>query len=330
MVISQTPLRISFFGGGTDFKDYYELHEGMVVSATIDKFIYIVVKPRCLDDDIVLNYNEYERVQDVNEIKHDIFREVLKITGVTKGIEITSIADVPLQGTGLASSSALTVGLLNALFAYKGIFLNPHELAELACHVEIDLLGEPIGKQDQYAVAFGGLNSYLFKKDQSVEVKSLEIAQEGYRALAQHMHLFHTGIVRKASTVLSDQKSKIERNNAYLGALKDIAERGREHLIKLDINKVGKLLQQSWEEKKKLSDKIHNQEINCIFDFAMEAGAIGGKLLGAGAGGFFLFVCDPTKYRDLAFRLKDYQELSFTFEPQGSRIILNTKMKYAS
>ncbi|MWC28108.1 GHMP family kinase ATP-binding protein [Paenibacillus sp. MMS18-CY102] len=322
MIISQTPLRVSFFGGGTDLRDYYELHSGAVTSVTIDKYVYVTVKRRC-DDDIVLNYAEREQVRNVCDIQHPIFREALQIAGITKGIEITSVADIPSQGSGLGSSSTFTVGLLNALFAYQGQPKNAHELAELACHIEIDRLGEPIGKQDQYAAAFGGFKQYVFQPDGKVDVESLGLSLEQARMLQRNVLMFYTGITRRASAVLGDQKAKTSGNLDHLHALKELSQQGKGSLANCDIPLIGELLDRNWESKKQLSDKIHNEEINRIYDLGKLAGAYGGKLLGAGGGGFFLFVCPPDKQQAVRKALKDYKELPVAFDAYGSRIILN-------
>jgi D-glycero-alpha-D-manno-heptose-7-phosphate kinase len=327
VIISQTPLRVSFFGGGTDFKDFYQKNGGAVLSATIDKFVYIIVTPR-YDDDIVLNYSDRERVQEVDQIKHNIFREALKLAKINEGIEITSIADIPSEGSGLGSSSSFTVGLLNALFAYQGDFKNPLELAELACTLEIDILGAPIGKQDQYAAAFGGFKEYYFNKDGTVTAKNINLSNRDHNALNGNSIMFYTGITRKAAMILQDQKEKIDTNTCTLDALKELAVTGENYLVNLDVKMLGELLDVNWEAKKQLSNKIHNPEIDHIYSLAKQAGVYGGKLLGAGGGGFFLFLCPPENQQRLKESLKDYKELPFAFERFGSRIILNINSDY--
>jgi D-glycero-alpha-D-manno-heptose-7-phosphate kinase len=324
MIISQTPIRVSFFGGGTDFKDYYEKYSGAVISTTIDKYIYIIVNSRC-DNDIVINYFDRERVQNVSEIKHDIFREALRITQITKGIEITCITDIPSGGSGLGSSSSLTVGLLNALYAYQGEVKNPYDLAEIACHIEIDILGAPIGKQDQYAAAFGGFKEYRFNVDGTIDTRKVNIGDKNYHELDMCTLLFYTGITRKASSVLDDQKAKIGNNTGTLNTLKEIVSLGKKHLVDLNLKEIGRLLNSNWENKKMLSNKIYNDEINNIYNIGQQAGAYGGKLLGAGGGGFFLFICPPENQKALRKALQYYNELLFTFERYGSRIILSVK-----
>jgi len=323
LIISQTPLRVSFFGGGTDLADYYKKSGGAVLSVAIDKYIYIIVNSR-YDNKIILNYSEREKVDSVDEINHNIFREGLKITGITQGIEITSIADIPSEGSGLGSSSSFTVGLLNALFAYKGEFKNSYEIADLACKIEIDILHEPIGKQDQYAAAFGGFKIYEFNKDDTVTVKNLDLSSRDYNNLNLNSIMFYTGITRKAASVLSDQKENIPEKSDVLDRLKELVYTGENCFTKLDIKTIGILLDINWEEKKKLSNKIENEEINNIYNQAKMAGIFGGKLLGAGGGGFFLFLCPPENQQKLKTVLRHYHELPFSYEKFGSRIILNT------
>ncbi|GKX67363.1 GHMP kinase [Inconstantimicrobium mannanitabidum] len=323
MIISKTPLRVSFFGGGTDIKDYYSKCGGAVFSATIDKYIYVIVKSR-YDNKIVLNYFKHEEVDDINKIEHEIIKEALKITGITKGIEITSMSDIPSEGSGLGSSSSFTVGLLNALFAYKGECKSQDDLAKLACSIEIDILGEPIGKQDQYAAAFGGFKKYFFSKDDTVEVEDANISNEIYKILNMHTMMFYTGITRRASSVLSDQKKNINSEINTLNRLKEFALNCQQDFMNPDICKIGAMLDVSWQEKKKLSKKIHNDEINSMYDIAKKAGAYGGKLLGAGGGGFFLFLCPLEKQQKVRKALKQYKELPVTYDKYGSRIILNS------
>lgn len=318
MIISRTPLRISFFGGGTDVRGYYKKHTGAVISTTIDKYIYIIVKSRYNDDKIVLNHFEKEEVNSLNEIKHGIIRECLKLTGITKGIEITSMTDLPVRGTGLGSSSAFSVGLLNALFTYKGRAIEPGELAELASYIEIDILKEPIGKQDQYAAAFGGLKEYSFCPDETVKIEEINIREEDYQILAQHMILFHTGIERKTSSILSDQNSRIQNNLEDLHALKLVVEQSKSAFEKLSIQEIGDFLSYSWERKKKLSKKIQHLIIEKMYENGMKAGAYGGKLLGAGGGGYLLFLCHPNKKNAIRCALVGHQELPIRLDKTGT------------
>nr|ABH02998.1 HddA [Spirochaeta aurantia] len=293
MIISQTPLRVSFFGGGTDIAEFYQQHGGLVLSSTIDKFVYIIVKAR-YDDRIVLNYSEREVVDSVDDIRHNIFRETLRLVGITGGLEITSIADIPSQGSGLGSSSSFTVGLVNALYAFLGDQKGPREIAEIACRIEIEILKEPIGKQDQYAAAFGGFRSYRFLPTGEVEVKSLAVRDNEKLALEGVCRMFFTGITRKASAVLSDQLKNLSSREAELLAIKQIAETSAHVLERGDARGLGELLDQSWQEKRRISSKISSPEIDGIYSRAMEAGALRGKAPGCRGGGVLL-LCSPQR-----------------------------------
>lgn len=324
MIISQTPLRVSFLGGGTDIADYYRQYGGAVVSTTIDKYIYIMVKSR-YDDYLVLNYSDKETVKNPGEVKHRIIREALKLSGIESALEITCVADIPSSGSGLGSSSAFTVGLLNALFAYKGQFMNQAELAEMACHIEIQRLQEPIGKQDQYATAFGGFRFYEFRPDGSVKNKKIPVDYQTGQNLNKLSLLFFTGQVRKAATILKDQKKNTPRNLQNLHRLKELAETGQQYLAAGNLRELGRLLDANWDLKKGLSRHINNAETDNIYRLAKKNGAWGGKLLGAGGGGFLFFLCPLEKQNVLRAALRSYYELPFQYDPYGSRIILNIK-----
>ena len=324
MIISQTPLRISLFGGGTDLRGYYEQHGGAVVSCTIDKYIFVIVKSR-YDDQIVLNYSERERVDSIDEIAHPLIREALRRSGIRRSVEITSIADIPSQGSGLGSSSSFSVGLFNALYAFKGEPKNPRELAELACNLEIEELQAPIGKQDQYAAAFGGMKMYLFNRDGTVEVEDAGMAPRKLQQFGYYSNLFFTGNYRKASEVLQDQKENIVANSAHLGRIKQIALEAREPVEGADIRRIGALLDEQWQLKRQLSGKMENDGIREMYEAGMTGGAFGGKLLGAGGGGYFLFIASLENKERLRSALARYRELPISYDPLGSRIILNIK-----
>lgn len=320
MIISKTPLRISFFGGGTDLKEYYSKELGVVASTSIDKYIYITVNKR-FDDSIRVSYSKTEIVDNVDMIEHPIVRQALKLVGIEKGIEITSIADIPAK-TGLGSSSTFTVGLLNALYAYKGVCVNAETLARQACEIEIDILKEPIGKQDQYAAAYGGLNTIQFNNDETVFVNPIICSKETKKFLNDNLLLFYTGITRSASGVLKEQKKNTEAKIKNLNSMKGFVDDFKNILIKgKDISQVGKLLDQSWKLKKDISGKISNEFIDLNYNLGLENGAIGGKVLGAGGGGFILFYCEPHNQKKLITSLSDLQLVDFKFEPQGSKII---------
>ena len=322
MIITRTPFRVSFFGGGTDLSAFYEEHGGAVLSTTIDKYMYIILKPR-YDDLIVLNYSEKEIVDKVDAIRHNIYREALKFTGVTKGVEITSIADIPSKGSGLGSSSAFTVGLLNALYTYKGDVRGPAQLAEDACSIEIEVLGEPIGKQDQYAAAFGGLKRYIFRKDGGVDIESVNVPQSALLTVQSSCLLFFTGITRKASDVLSDQRGRIKDTTSSLRTLRDLALSMGESFVAGDCRSIGEKLDENWKEKRKLSSRVSTPQIDSLYQVGIEAGAFGGKLLGAGGGGFLLFVCPPDRREDVRSALSGLRELPLAFTRYGSQVIFS-------
>lgn len=322
MIISQTPLRISFFGGGTDLSDFYTKYNGMVLSSTIDKYIYVIVKSR-YDNNIILNYSKKEECNCVDEIEHPIIRECLRLVGIENSIEITSIADIPSSGSGLGSSSSFTVGLLNALYTYIGQSKNSIELAELACKIEIDILGEPIGKQDQYAAAVGGFKQYIFNNDHSVDIKDLNVSSSLYHQLNLSTVLIYTGITRKTGSILKEQNKNTTANIESLLKLVDYVKKGKEYFSLKDIKSIGELLDDNWKEKQKLAKSINTPEISSLYDTAKECGIWGGKLLGAGGGGFFLFMCSFDNQNRLREELSDYQELPFSFDPYGTRIIMN-------
>jgi D-glycero-alpha-D-manno-heptose-7-phosphate kinase len=322
MVITRTPLRVSFFGGGTDLAEFYTEHGGAVLSTTIDKYIYIIVKER-FDDLIVLNYSEREKVERVEDIRHNIFREALRLAGVRRGVEITSIGDIPSSGSGLGSSSSFTVGLLNALFAYTGETRSPRDLAEAACAIEIGILKEPIGKQDQYAASFGGLRRYRFARDGKVEAEPIVVGYDAFLTLQRACLLYYTNVTRKASSVLSDQRSRIPSTTDSLLRLAGLAEGMDAAFEAGDIQTIGQRLHENWEEKKKLSVKVSNGEIDAIYERGLAAGAIGGKLLGAGGGGFFLFLCPPERQGALRSAMCGLRELPISFTRHGSKVIMD-------
>lgn len=320
MIISRTPFRISFVGGGTDLRDFYSRGCGAVISSTINKYMYITVNKR-FDHTIRASYSCTEIVDHVDELKHPIIREALKLTGVEQGIEITSIADIPAQ-TGLGSSSAFTVGLLNALYAYKGVFRSAEELAEEACHIEIDILGEPIGKQDQYAVAFGGINHIQFNADETVFVNPVICHREVKNELKENLLLFYTGQTRQAASVLSEQKNNIEKRMDTLNLMREMVEDFRSKILEgTRLTDIGVLLHDGWKYKKQMAGGISNNDIDHCYQLARENGALGGKILGAGGGGFLLFFCERHNRQRVRAALNKLREIPFDLEPQGSKII---------
>ncbi len=322
MLISQTPLRISFAGGGTDLKTFYSHEDGEVTSSAIDKYIFVIIKER-FDDLIYVNYSRKEIVSSVDEIQHSLVRECMKATGVTEGVEITVLADVPSEGSGLGSSSSLTVGLLNALYAFNGDQVSAEILAQQACHIEIDILGNPIGKQDQYIAAYGGIKFFKFKWDETVEVQSIWLRSELYRLFGSNLLLFYTGQTRSANHILNQQQNTTQAKLDVLQRIKRHANLVRSALESGEIDMVGDILKETWEEKKRVVDGISNSKIDVMYQKAIQAGAVGGKICGAGAGGFLLIYVPRELQNKVRKALSAYRELPFFLEPHGSKIIFN-------
>lgn len=322
MVISQTPLRISLCGGGTDFKEYYSQNGGFIVSTAIDKYIFVIVKER-FDDLIYVNYTKKEIVHSVDEIQHELVREALKISGLKNGIEITMLADVPSEGSGLGSSSSLTVGLLNAFYNFRGIQVTAEQLAREACEIEIDILKKPIGKQDQYIAAYGGLRTFSFNSDHSVKTESLELPNNLKRKLGANLLLFYTNITRKSSSVLTEQKNNIKGKIQYHDEIKTLAKTLSDNLRNGNVDITGNILAKNWELKKNLSTNISNNQIDIMYSNAIKAGAEGGKISGAGGGGFLLLYCKRENHDRIREQMKNYREMPFMLEPHGSKIIFN-------
>lgn len=324
LIISRTPLRASFVGGGSDLKAYYAHQPGAVVSTTINKFIYIVVDKYYDSKKYRLGYSRVEEVDNVKDVKNEILRECLRITNTPKGVVIMVHADLPSKGSGLGSSSAFTVGVLNALYAYQGKYKAPEELAKEACQIEIDILGAPIGKQDQYAAAFGGFKYIQFNTDDSVYVEPIIMSKQIKMQLERSLVMFHTGIWRKSNTILSDQKSKMESDetkNKIMSKMVAYTDDFKKALSKGDLNLIGQLLHENWMLKQKMSKKIANSQIQDWYSRALKAGALGGKLLGAGGGGHLLFLCKESEQEKLRRALKDLREVPFKFDNDGTKII---------
>lgn len=322
MIITKTPFRASFAGGGTDLPAFYTKEDGMVVSMAINSFVYLAVH-RFFEKRIVLKYSETESVEQVDQIKHGLIRECLKIVGVDEPLEITSFADIPSKGSGLGSSSAFAVGLISALQALKGLPVSPEQSAQLACEVEIGRLGEPIGKQDQYASAYGGMNAITFRADGTVGVEPIVLADEARRHMEEHLVMFYTGLVRSASEILVEQKKATESDDAKFALLSDmkgLAVTLKDALQKGDVDQLGPLMHEGWLMKKGLAAKISLPEIDGAYEAALAAGATGGKLLGAGGGGFLLFYCPPSKRTELIRRLTPLRVVPIRMELRGSRV----------
>lgn len=323
MIISRTPFRISFAGGGTDLKKFYREDYGAVVSTTINKYMYITVNSLSTfyNHKIRISYSKTEIIDNVDEIQHPVVREALKLVGIDRGIEITSIADIP-AGTGMGSSSSFTVGLLNALYAFQGKSVSPEQLAQEACKIEINLLKEPIGKQDQYAVAYGGLNYIQFNSSEDVFVNPLVLSREIKDKFNNHLMMFYTGITRKANSILKRQNKNIDSKKQDLKKMRELAIEIRKVLDGgEELGRVGEILHQGWLLKKELTSGISNDLIDGYYNKALEAGALGGKVLGAGGGGFILLYVSPQKQQKVREALGGLKELFFKFEYQGSTII---------
>lgn len=322
MIIARTPLRISFAGGGSDFAEYYAKRPGFVVSSAIDKYVYITVN-RKFDDLISVSYSKTELVESVDELEHNIIRESLKIVGVEKGINIAYTADLPSRtiGTGLGSSSSLAACVLNALYAYVGCYRTAEQLARDACRVEIECLKQPIGKQDQYIAAYGGVMGIQFNADETVSVDPIICRTEIRNVLQNRMLLFFTGMDRVSSDILSEQKHNMPNNLQHLDRMVAIAREMKQVLAESDLGNVGHLLHESWVLKKQLASRISNDRVDEYYARARKAGAIGGKLCGAGGGGFLLLYCEENAHAAVRRALQDLKEMPFEFEPQGSKII---------
>lgn len=320
MIITRTPFRISFAGGGSDLESYYSHQPGAVLSVAIDKYMYISVMER-FGGTFRISYSKTELVDTVEGIAHPIVRECLRKLRVQKGLEIASMANLPAE-SGMGSSSSFTVGLLHALHALSGNVVTAQRLADEACHVEIDLLKEPIGKQDQYIAAYGGLQLIRFCSDGHVCVDPVICSSETRRELNRRLILFHVGGTRAAREILAQQKANIPDRLSALGRLCEIAFNLRDVLtLGRDLNEFGHLLHQSWEIKRTLADSITNVRVDELYDRGRRAGALGGKLLGAGGGGFLLFFCEPHLQDRLRDALSDLPECPFSLEPEGTKVI---------
>lgn len=324
MIITQTPLRISFAGGGTDFKGYYEKDGGAVISSAIDKYIYVVIKER-FDSKIRVGYTRTEMVDEVSQIEHELVRECMLLTGITGGVEIATMADIPSAGSGLGSSSTVTVGLLHAMHAYQGRLVTAEMLAQQACQIEIDILGKPIGKQDQYIAAYGGLRRFEFCTDGTVGTRLVDLLEEKRRRFGECLMLFYTGITRKADTILSEQKANIEDKREFLDRMKLQVPEVETALTDGNLNKVGRLMQAGWELKKQMAGRISSVEIDALYESALDAGATGGKIAGAGGGGFLLLYCPPDRQSSVREVLTDMKELPFSLERDGTKVIFNAR-----
>jgi len=326
MIIARSPLRISLGGGGTDVPSYYEEHEGFLLAAAIDKYVYVTVM-RPFTEGIYLKYSEIEHVKDITDVKHPIIREALSILSLkTPQVEITTLADIP-SGTGLGSSGSFTTALLKGLYSHYRKNIHPQQLAELACQIEIEKLREPIGKQDQYIAAYGGITEFTFHKDGTVSSSPLDLSMQTVHDLEDNLVLFFTGISRSAGSILRDQveKSKVKDSSMIenLHFTKNLGLRSKAALLNNDTYKFGELMHEHWEHKKSRSRGMSNEFIDHAYNKALQAGAVGGKLVGAGGGGFLMFyTTDKEGLRHTMAEL-GLEEVRFQFDFEGTKVILS-------
>lgn len=323
MIISRAPFRVSFAGGGSDMPSFYEKHGGCVLSTTIKKYVYLTIHPAFNRDDISLKYSKTENVHSYKEIEHRIFHQAFRRFDIS-GVEIASMADVT-AGTGLGSSSTFTVALLKLLYTYEHKYVSQYHIAKEACEIEINDLGNPIGKQDQFAAAFGGLKFYEFMPNGFVKCEPIIMKPESYKKLEDNCVMFYTGITHDANKILAEQKQNIEtKSNKEETLLKmcDLARELKAHLEQNDIDYLGECLAKSWELKKQMASSISGGEIDKLYQKGIEAGATGGKLLGAGGGGFLLFYVPTAAIKEKVRKaFKDYKELPFELDNSGASII---------
>ncbi len=323
MIISRTPLRISFVGGGSDISSFYKHHTGAVVSTTLNKYVYLAVN-RQFDGRILVNYSKTEVVTRVSDIENNLAREAMRLTGIKGGIHIAGIADIPSGGTGMGSSSSYIVGLLNALYAYQGKQVNAQKLAKEACKIEIEILKKPIGKQDQYAAAYGGFQYMQFNPNETVYVDPIICKTATKKTLEKRLLLFYTGITRSADSILKKQKNimaKKGKKREIMARMVTIAKEMKKALNKNNLNTFGEMLHENWVLKTQMVEGVSNQQIDIWYKTALKNGAIGGKLLGAGGGGFLLFYAPEDKHEKIIKSLPGLIYQEFAFEPQGSKII---------
>jgi D-glycero-alpha-D-manno-heptose-7-phosphate kinase len=323
VIISRTPLRVSFLGGGSDLPAYYRCHGGAVLSTAIDWSVYVTVS-RKFDNAVRVSYSRTEEVSHASEVTHPLVREALQMLGIDGGIEITSIADIPAKGTGLGSSSSFTVGLLNALHAYCGRHVPAERLAQESCTIEIERCGGPVGKQDQYAAAFGGFNFIRFHDDERVEVKKVVCSPGVMSGLQERLLFFYTGITRSASELLQRQSQEIVTDKCKFRAMSDmvrLAEAAYGELCAGHVTSLGEMLNDAWLIKKRMTNGITTAAVDDAYAAAISAGAKGGKLLGAGGGGFLMLYAEPSQHAEIRRALGSLRETQFRFASQGSSII---------
>lgn len=322
MIISRSPFRVSLCGGGSDLPSFYERFGGAVISTTIRKYMYVTIHPAFSDEDIILKYSKTEHVKKYSDIEHKIFHRVLEDYQV-QGVEITSISDVP-SGTGLGSSSSFTTALLMAIHAYQAKYVSKYRLAKEACDIEITRLGNPIGKQDQFAASFGGLNYYEFLPDGFVQVEPIIMSPMSYKTLEKRLMLFYTGIVHDANVILKEQNTNIATQIDKINGTKELVKltkKLKDELSNNNIDALGNILDQSWKIKKSLANGITDHKIDYYYEQAIKAGALGGKLLGAGGGGFLLFYVYEENQDSVRKALHDLKEFAFEMDNAGTTIV---------
>jgi D-glycero-alpha-D-manno-heptose-7-phosphate kinase len=321
MIIVQTPLRVSLFGGGTDFPAFFREEGGCVLSTAIDKYIFVTIKER-FDPKLRVGYTRTEMVDALDEIQHELIREALRKTGIYHGVEVTTMGDIP-SASGLGSSSTVTVGALHAMYVYLGEIVPVERLAREACEIEIDVLGKPIGIQDQYIAAYGGFRFLEFTPSGQVVNQKIGLEVPIKRRLNENLLLFFTGVTRRAETILSEQQANIKQRLSVLLETKQMAYTALDALQSGEVDTIGYLLHESWQLKKQMASKISNEAVDEIYQTARRAGAIGGKITGAGGGGFLLLYCPHEKQEAVREALKHLQEFPFRFEGQGTKVIFN-------
>jgi len=322
LIIIQTPLRISFFGGGTEFSSFFMEEGGCVLSSAIDKYIFVTIKER-FDSKLRIGYTQTEIADQIDQIHHELIREALRLTGIKCGIEITTMGDIPSEGSGLGSSSTVVVGALHAMYAYLGEIVSAERLAREACTIEIEILKKPIGIQDQYIAAYGGLRYFEFLPGGEVKAERIKISAESQRVLNNNFLLFFTGVSRSSASILSEQTRNIKDRRGELREIKQMARQARHDLEQGSLESLGELMHQSWELKKRLAGTISNQRIDAMYETARRAGALGGKLTGAGGGGFLLLYVPYECQNEVRTVLSSLQELPFRLEADGTKVIFN-------
>jgi D-glycero-alpha-D-manno-heptose-7-phosphate kinase len=330
MIIVRTPLRISFVGGGSDLKAFYDQSPGQVVCTAIDKFVYAIVKER-FDDMIYINYSKKETVAHVDDIQHDLVREAMRITDVDKGVEITTLADIPSSGSGLGSSSSISVALLHALYTYQNTLVTAEQLAREACRIEIDILGKPIGRQDQYAAAYGGVNRFVFRNSEDTQRIAVKMGNTIGRKFSSSLLLYYTGIARSANDILSRQKSNMsaDAKRQIMQQMVSLVEPFTRAMQAGDMQQCGLLLDQNWKLKQQMASGISNDTIDQMYAIAKSAGAVAGKICGAGGGGFLLLIV-PRESQNRVFEVMGaFRELPFMIEGSGSKVIFDDR-RYSS